>query len=133
MKNNILFSFDEGRNFHASASKKQDIQRVMAALGIDYEVVLYHRINSNKVFYAVSESNYQYIRPQLFNEYDAQVFMIDGNRLQELERTGEGHHIGYVYFDVPFDQVNRGEREWFALDKGKDGVSYGQITPYKKG
>ena len=132
MKNNILFTVDNTLPHHAAFSKRKDIEAVMKALGIYYNVVLYHKHALNQIFYRVTDYNFTYIGKQLFNEYGAKVYRIDNDYdFVELAPNGDHTLIGKFNYDLPFAVVNQGSRVWFAIDAGDRYPVYAYVEGVK--
>ena len=132
MKNNILFTVDNTLPYHAAHSKRKDIEAVMKALGIDYNVVLYHKYALNQVFYRVNDRDFTYIGKQLFNDYGALAYKIDSDYdFVELSPNGDHTLIGKFNYNLPFAVVNQGDREWFAIDEGNTTPTYAYVEGVK--
>ena len=121
MRYNILFSVDTGYPTHNRANKRQDIQKVMTSLGIQYDVVKYHRNAVNQIFFNVSDTDFNNLGAiKLVEQYQAVMYSIDeDNSFIELDLEGDHYDVGKFVTDVPFFTCNVNDREWFVGDDGK--------------
>ena len=121
MRFNILFSVDTGWPTHNRASKRQDIRKVMAALGIEYDTVKYHCNAINQIFFNVRDVDFNHLGAvKMVEKYSAIMYLIeDDGSFVELDLDGNHYDVGHFISDVPFSVCNVNEREWFVGDDGK--------------
>ena len=121
MRYNILFSVDTGYPVHSRASKRHDIQKVMDALGIQYDTIKYHCNAINQIFYNVSDTDFSHLGAlKMVEQYGAIMYLIeDDGSFIELDLDGNHYDVGRFISDVPFSMCNVDKREWFVGDDGK--------------
>ena len=124
INNDVLFTVDVLSKV-MSSGRRHDIEKVMLALGIPFDIVKYHKHANTDIYYSVDSTDFNHLSPKIFTDYEALVYFLHkdevGNTagIVEADLLGNHSYVGYLVYDVPFSLVSTNNREWFHDSAGK--------------